>query len=121
MTFAWALVNQLFEKILNCHFTKKISLRVLVKIERSDVDYPLWRKKVDSSLFRQNGTTIPQWACRMWEIEKDFSSCVSRTSLQSKVKVEFKGKEYVDGLQLQKKVEKRQLTDYGTRSSCPTS
>jgi hypothetical protein len=53
-----------------------------MKVERSDVDYPLWRKKVDSSLFRQNGTTIPQWTCKMWEIEQDFSSCVSRTELQ---------------------------------------
>jgi len=67
---------------------------ILVKLERSDVDYPLWRKKVDSSLFRQNGTTIPHWACRMWGIEKDFSNCASRNRPESSVKVEFKGKQY---------------------------
>ncbi len=63
-----------------------------MKLERSDVDHPLWRKKVDSSLFRQSGTTIPQWACRMWEIEKDFSECTSRNHQNSRVKVNFKGR-----------------------------
>ena len=63
-----------------------------MKLERSDVDHPLWRKKVDSSLFRQNGTTIPHWACKMWEIEKDFSACISRNHQNSSVKVEFKGR-----------------------------
>jgi hypothetical protein len=62
-----------------------------MKLERSDVDYPLWRKKVDSSLFRQNGTTIPQWACKMWDIEKEFSACTSRNNQDSSAKVEFKG------------------------------
>jgi hypothetical protein len=65
-----------------------------LKLERSDVDYPLWRKKVDSSLFRQNGTTIPHWACKIWEIEKDFSDCTSRNHPNSAVKVQFKGKEF---------------------------
>jgi len=65
-----------------------------MKLERSDVDHPLWRKKVDSSLFRQNGTTIPQWACKMWGIQEDFSSCISRKDPLSSVKVEFKEKEY---------------------------
>jgi hypothetical protein len=65
-----------------------------MKLERSDVDHPLWRKKVDSSLFRQNGTTIPQWACKMWGIEEDFSSCTSRTHPDSTVQVEFKGRQF---------------------------
>ncbi|MCW3999905.1 MAG: GIY-YIG nuclease family protein [Candidatus Bathyarchaeota archaeon] len=65
-----------------------------MKLERSDVDHPLWRKKVDSSLFRQNGTTIPHWACRMWEIQNDFSECTSRTNPNSTVEAEFKGKHY---------------------------
>ncbi|MGD0449920.1 MAG: GIY-YIG nuclease family protein [Candidatus Bathyarchaeia archaeon] len=65
-----------------------------MKLERSDVNHPLWRKKVDSSLFRQNGTTIPHWACKMWDIENDFSSCISRSNPQSEVNVEFKGKQF---------------------------
>ncbi len=65
-----------------------------MKLERSDVDHPLWRKKVDSSLFRQNGTTIPHWACKMWRIEEDFSTVNSRSMSTSKIEVDFKGKTY---------------------------
>jgi len=67
---------------------------IIVKLERSDVDHPLWRKKVDSSLFRQNGTTIPLWACRMWGIEEDFSTCNSKSMPTSKIEVKFKGKTF---------------------------
>ena len=64
-----------------------------MKLERSNVDYPLWRKKVDSSLFRYNGTTIPNWACKIWKIPEDFSNCKSKGDPSSKVQVEFqKGK-----------------------------
>ena len=38
------------------------------RTERSDIEYPLWRKKVDNSIFRSKGTTVPMWACRMWEL-----------------------------------------------------
>lgn len=65
-----------------------------MKVERSDVDLPLWRKKVDSSLFRENGTTIPHWACTMWGIQEDFNSCRSRKNPAGKVTVLFNKKEY---------------------------
>ena len=41
-----------------------------MKFERSNVKHPLWRKKVDASLFNYKGTTIPTWACDMWGIQK---------------------------------------------------
>jgi hypothetical protein len=66
-----------------------------LKTERSDVDLPLWRKKVDSSLFRQNGTTIPQWAARMWGIIEDFNTCRSKRFESSRVNVVFEDKDYV--------------------------
>jgi hypothetical protein len=65
-----------------------------LRVERSDVVLPLWRKKVDSSLFRDNGTTIPAWACTMWGIQQVFT-CSSRKDPAAKVKVIFKNKEYV--------------------------
>jgi hypothetical protein len=65
-----------------------------LKFERSDVSHPLWRKKVDSSLFRQNGTTIPLWVCKMWGMEEDFSSCTSKRQSKSEITVEFKGKQF---------------------------
>ena len=33
-----------------------------MRLERSDVEFPIWRKKVDKSLFEHNGTTVPEWA-----------------------------------------------------------
>ena len=48
-----------------------------MKIERSKVDFPLWRKKVDKSLFEHNGTTIPMWACEMWNLTRLFSKILS--------------------------------------------
>lgn len=74
-----------------------------MKLERSDVDYPLWRKKVDSSLFRQKGTTIPNWACRMWGIQEDYASCTSRRDPSSRTKVEFKGNTYEGWVTVAKK------------------
>lgn len=65
-----------------------------MKTERSNVDYPLWRKKVDSSLFRYNGTTIPNWACKIWKIPEDFSGSTSRRDPSSKVQIEFRREKY---------------------------
>jgi len=45
-----------------------------MKVERTDVDFPLWRKKVDSSLFRYNGTTVPNWVCKVWRLDDVFQS-----------------------------------------------
>ena len=42
------------------------------KSERSDVEFSLWRKKVDNSLFRQKGTAVPRWVASMWQLEKYF-------------------------------------------------
>lgn len=64
------------------------------KIERSKVKFPLWRKKVDSSLFQHKGTTIPNWACQTWGIDIDFSSCISKRDPKSKVTIYFNNKKY---------------------------
>tara|TARA_B100001123_G_scaffold106380_1_gene123725 strand:+ start:696 stop:1589 length:894 start_codon:yes stop_codon:yes gene_type:complete len=40
--------------------------------ERSNVRSGMWRKKVDNSLFRYNGTTIPKWVASQWDLEKYF-------------------------------------------------
>jgi hypothetical protein len=65
-----------------------------VKTERSDVKFPLWRKKVDSSLFNHKGTTIPNWACRSWRIEKQFFEINSKKDSRSKVIILFVNKTY---------------------------
>ena len=63
-------------------------------IERTDVKYPLWRKKVDSSLFAHLGTTIPNWVCRLWNIPGTFSECTSKKSTSSHVVITFEEKSY---------------------------
>ena len=40
--------------------------------ERANVNFPLWRKKVDNSLFRHRGTAIPRWVSSNWGLEKHF-------------------------------------------------
>ena len=65
-----------------------------MKLERSKVEFPLWRKKVDKSLFDYSGTTIPTWACNMWNIQSTFSHVNSKKLGDSKVKIDFQRKIY---------------------------
>ena len=65
-----------------------------MKLERSNVDFPLWRKKVDKSLFEHNGTSIPAWACKMWELPSLFSDVSSRKNPKSAVNVKLENKTY---------------------------
>lgn len=65
-----------------------------MKLERSNVDFPLWRKKVDKSLFDYSGTTIPTWACNMWSIQDSFSHVASKKHTDSEVTIKFQNKKY---------------------------
>src|ERR1051325_2655781 len=65
-----------------------------MKLERSDVEFPIWRKKVDKSLFEHNGTTIPVWACQMWSLTDIFAEVSSRRDERAKVVVSFGGNDY---------------------------
>ena len=56
--------------------------------------FPLWRKKVDKSLFEHSGTTIPVWACEMWGLPSLFAGVSSRKNPDSEVTVEFEKKKY---------------------------
>jgi len=65
-----------------------------MKLERSTVDFPLWRKKVDKSLFEHNGTTIPMWACEMWGLPKMFGTVSSRLVPEAAVTITFRDRPY---------------------------
>lgn len=65
-----------------------------MKLERSDVEFPIWRKKVDKSLFEHNGTTIPQWACSMWDLGKIYAGISSRKHPTATARATFQGEEY---------------------------
>ena len=63
-------------------------------VERSNVDFPLWRKKVDKSLFEHNGTTIPTWACSMWGIQQTYGNVSSKHDDNAKVTVRLGRREF---------------------------
>ena len=65
-----------------------------MKLERSDIEFPVWRKKVDKSLFEHNGTTVPEWACRMWTLQGIYGQVTSRTDPKSTATIHYKGTEY---------------------------
>ena len=63
--------------------------------ERSDVESPMWRKKVDWSLLgpsgKGGGTVMPRWMWRVWNLEETFRDCPSRRDPRSDVTVHFDG------------------------------
>lgn len=65
-----------------------------MKLERSNVEFAVWRKKVDKSLFEHNGTTIPEWACHMWSLPTLYAGVTSRRDPNSKASVRFENKVY---------------------------
>ena len=65
--------------------------------ERSKVDYLMWRKKIDNSLFRHKGTTIPRWVAQMWKLEKHFPDTEGKSSKKdpiTKTKIKFLNKRF---------------------------
>lgn len=65
-----------------------------MKLERSNIEFAIWRKKVDKSLFEHNGTTVPEWACRMWGLPSIYGSVTSRRASDAKTLVTFGGSKY---------------------------
>jgi hypothetical protein len=65
-----------------------------MKLERSNVEFPIWRKKVDKSLFEHNGTTVPEWACRMWGLAEFYGEIASRRDTRAQAKVVFNKTSY---------------------------
>lgn len=65
-----------------------------MKFERSDVSFPLWRKKVDSSLFNKAHTPIPNWCVKAWQIGQVFGTNTSKKNAESYVKVLFEKQTY---------------------------
>jgi len=65
-----------------------------MKPERSNVEFPLWRKKVDKSLFEHKGTTVPTWACKMWGLPELFHDVSSRQDERAKVTIHYDKKDY---------------------------
>jgi hypothetical protein len=65
-----------------------------MKFERSDIKHPLWRKKVDSSLFHKAHTPIPNWCAKNWKMESTFGKNTSKLTPVAQVKIRFNKKLY---------------------------
>ncbi len=66
-----------------------------MKLERSDIEFPLWRKKVDASLFKDAATPLPKFLWKMWRIEQLFSLCRDKENADSRVVVSYDKKKYI--------------------------
>jgi len=69
--------------------------------ERSNIRHDMWRKKVDNSLFRYGGTTIPKWIASGWKLEKHFPDVKGQSSKNNKnteTTVSFSNKNYKGNL-----------------------
>jgi hypothetical protein len=65
-----------------------------LKTERSDVSFPVWRKKVDSTILRNACTPLPGWVMKIWDIEAQFGEITTRKEAGAKVDITFKTKTY---------------------------
>ena len=63
--------------------------RTTSRTERTNVEYPLWRKKVDNSIFRDAGTTIPNWACDLWNFDTLYPMDLGKRELGGKDEFRF--------------------------------
>ena len=60
-----------------------------MKLERSNIEFPLWRKKVDKSLLEDKETPIPKFLWLLWGIEYLFSQYTSSKDPRSSVNILF--------------------------------
>lgn len=58
-------------------------------IERTDVDFPLWRKKVDGTFVRLGYTPIPLWVARTWNLAEDFGAVSGRGDPSARIDCSF--------------------------------
>lgn len=74
-----------------------------MKTERSNVEFPIWRKKVDSSLLQHRGTTVPNWACKMWNFDTRYQNCTSKKDPNSQVTIVYNKNKYPGQVTIAKK------------------
>jgi hypothetical protein len=65
------------------------------RAERASVRFPLWRKKVDNSIFRDLGTTVPNWVCRLWQFDVVFPGILKSNDPAATVAVTFEERPYI--------------------------
>jgi hypothetical protein len=69
-----------------------------MKLERSNIKFPLWRKKVDKSFLEGKETPIPNFLLEQWKIKETFKDVNSVKNPNSEIIVYFDKKEYCGGI-----------------------
>lgn len=64
------------------------------KTERRDILFPMWRKKVDASIFYDKAILIPKFIEPLWGIPKHFKGVFTKGDQRSKIKIHLDGKLY---------------------------
>ena len=63
-----------------------------MKTERSNIEFPMWRKKGDDSLLNDCVTPLPNWLSNIWDLT-EFNSR-SKNDQSSEVNISFNKKSY---------------------------
>jgi hypothetical protein len=74
-----------------------------MKRERTKIEHPIWRKKVDATIFKNGATPIPKWLHEIWNIDKLFKNCNSISCTDSKVIIRYRNKSYTGNVTKTKK------------------
>jgi hypothetical protein len=85
-----------------------------MKTERSDVEFPIWRKNVDKSLFHYGGTVVPEWACKMWNFQSIYADVNSKSDPRSPTSISYRRKRY-DGWVTVVKYSRETVAKYGRK------
>lgn len=76
--------------------------RVFSHSERRNIEFPMWRKKVDRSLFHEKGFTIVKFAEKWWDLVTIYPNITnSRKDKKNEIIIEFDNKSYFGHLTLQ--------------------
>ena len=66
-----------------------------MKLERKNIQFPLWRKKVDKSILEGNETPIPKFLWKLWDIERLFKKCRSKNHSESLIEIYYKENKFI--------------------------
>jgi hypothetical protein len=66
-----------------------------LKLERKNIQFPLWRKKVDKSILEGYETPIPKFLWKLWDIERLFKKCRSKNHPESLIEIYYKENKFV--------------------------
>src|SRR5690348_5796576 len=68
------------------------------KLERQDIQFPIWRKKVDGSMFNERMITVPNSFSRFWNLAARFSGVLKKSDPRSSVQIFFEGMQYAGNI-----------------------